>query len=102
MGVQFQYSFGVSIYLPWAEVSADYNEDELSWVTATGWKKFLDEYVRCTRRLPRNFAPNQREVIGLDPVRKTVTDQKGPSNILIRSMRNPPIDVVESGLSDCT
>ena len=102
MGVQFQYSFGASIYFPWAAVSADYNENELSWVTAPGWRKFLDEYVRCTRRLPRNFAPNQREVIGLDPVRKTVTDEKGPSNILIRSMRNPPIDVVEKGLSDCT
>ena len=102
MGVQFQYSFGASIYFPWAEVSADYNDTELTWIADSGWRKFLHEYVRCTRRAPRNSAPNQREVITLDPVRKTVTDEKGPSNILIRSMRNPPIDVVEAGLSECT
>jgi hypothetical protein len=102
MGVQFQYSFGVSIYFPWAEIDPDYNEAELSFVTVSGWKKFLEAYVESTRRLPRNFEPDQREVIGLDPVRKTPTDQRGPANILTRSMRNPPIDVVEKGLSDCT
>jgi hypothetical protein len=102
MGVDFQYSFGVSIYFPWAEVDPDYNEEQLSFVRASGWKKFLDQYVKITRRPPRNFEPGQLEVIGLDEVRKTPTDQRGPAGLLIRSMRNPPIDVVENGLSDCT
>lgn len=102
MGVQFQYSFGVSIYFPWAEVDPDYNEQQLSFLSASDWKKFLEQYVESTRRLPRNFELDQREVIGPERVRKTVTDQKGPANILIRSMRNPPIEVVEKGLSDCT
>lgn len=102
MGVDFQYSNGASIYFPWAEVDPDYNGDELSFVTASGWKDFLDRYVEITRRPPRNFETGQREVISLDRVRKTVTDKKGPANLLIRSMRNPPIDVVEKGLSDCT
>jgi hypothetical protein len=102
MGVDFQYSNGASIYFPWAEVDSDYNGDELSFVTASGWKDFLDRYVEITRRPPRNFKAGQREVIRLDRVRKTVTDQKGPANLLIRSMRNPPINVVEEGLSDCT
>jgi len=35
-------------------------------------------------------------------IRRTVTDQRGPANVVIRSMRNPPIEVVENGLSDCT
>ncbi|HWF87254.1 MAG TPA: clostripain-related cysteine peptidase [Pyrinomonadaceae bacterium] len=102
MGVDFQYSFGVSIYFPWAEVDPDYNDTQLSFVAASGWKNFLEAYVDITRRPPRNFEPGQLEVIGLDRVRKTPTDQRGPSNLLIRSMRNPPIDVVEKGLSDCT
>jgi hypothetical protein len=102
MGVDFQYSFGASIYFPWAEVDPAYNEEELSFVKASGWKNFLEAYVDITRRPPRNFEPSQLEVISLDRVRKTPTDQKGPANLLIRSMRNPPITVVEKGLSDCT
>lgn len=102
MGVDFQYSFGASIYFPWAEVDPDYNEDELSFVKASGWKNFLEAYVDITRRPPRNFEPSQLEIISLDRVRKTPTDQKGPANLLIRSMRNPPITVVKDGLSDCT
>lgn len=102
MGVDFQYSFGASIYFPWAEVDPDYNEEELSFVRASGWKNFLEAYVDITRRPPRNFQPSQQEIISLDRVRKTPTDQKGPANLLIRSMRNPPLTVVKDGLSDCT
>jgi|SRR5689334_18468222 len=102
MGVDFQYSFGVSIYFPWAEVDPDYNGAQMSFVTDSGWKNFLDEYVKITRRPPRNSEVDPREVLTLDPIRKTPTDQRGPGNLLIRSMRNPPIDVVEKGLSDCT
>jgi hypothetical protein len=103
MGVQFQYSFGVSIYFPWSEVDPDYNEDNLMFVKDSGWKDFLKDYVERTRRLPRGVSTSaQNQIMGLEPVRKTVTDQKGPANILTRSMRNPPINVIDNAMKDCT
>lgn len=103
MGVAYQYSYGVSIYFPWAEVALDYNEDQLAFVTPSGWREFLDEYVTKTRREPRGSKVNAAKFARLDEsVRRTPTDQKGPADVLIRSMRNPPIEVVKGGVSDCT
>jgi cysteine peptidase C11 family protein len=108
MGVTYQYSFGVSIYFPWAEVAPDYNETELSFIAASGWHEFLAKYVSATRREPRGWRTITPSVgvapfITLDVnVRRTVTDQRGPANVPVRSMRNPPIDIFEEGLSECT
>jgi NTP pyrophosphatase (non-canonical NTP hydrolase) len=118
MGVTFQYSFGVSIYFPWAEIAPDYNEKELKFIEKSGWRDFLKVYVEETRRKPRGHetakdgagvmarnepATDGPELMALDiNIRRTITDQKGPANVLIRSMRNPPINVVVDGLSECT
>ena len=105
MGVTYQFSFGVSIYFPWAEVAPDYNKQELAFITASGWREFLEQYVVATRRKPRGWTPvtTVAPFITLDTkVRRTVTDQKGPVNVITRSMRNPPIDIFQDGLSECT
>ena len=115
MGVIFQYSFGVSIYFPWAEIAPDYNEKELKFIDASGWREFLEVYVKATRRKPRGVTTvmdgagaattdgTPTPLMRLDDnIRKTITDQRGPANVLIRSMRNPPIEVVVEGLSECT
>jgi hypothetical protein len=105
MGVVYQFSNGVSVYLPWAEVAPDYNEAELRFIKASGWRDFLEQYVRVTRREPRGWTPLTTEApfIRLDTkVRRTVTDQKGPVDVITRSMRNPPIEIFQDGLSDCT
>ena len=110
MGVTYQYSFGVSIYFPWAEVAPDYNAKELTFIGASGWDQFLAKYVAATRREPRGWKTIDPSITaGIAPfitldlnVRKTVTDQRGPANIPIRSMRNPPVDIFEEGLSECT
>jgi len=105
MGVTYQFSNGVSIYLPWAEVAPDYNKNELAFIDASGWREFLEQYVLVTRRKPRGWTPavGENPLFGLDlKVRRTVTDQRGPANVPIRSMRNPPIEIFQDGLSDCT
>lgn len=105
MGVIFQYSFGVSIYFPWAEVAPDYSKEELKFIEKSGWRGFLEEYVKETRRRPRGYQPvtDGAPLMSLEAnIRRTITDQRGPANVVIRSMRNPPIEVVEDGLSDCT
>lgn len=103
MGVTYQYSFGVSIYLPWAEVAPDYDKEQLAFIGPSGWREFLEAYVTATRRQPRGFTIEPTVFLALETtVRKTTTDDKGPTAVPIRSMRNPPIDVVEGGLSICT
>ena len=102
-GITFQYSYGVSIYFPWAEVAPDYTAARLKFVGASGWRGFLDTYVVATRRVPRGFQADKRVFALLErKVRKTPLDERGPSNIIVRSMRNPPIELVMGGLSDCT
>lgn len=108
MGVNFQYSFGVSIYFPWSEVAPDYTAEALSFVRTTNWRKFLDAYVEKTRRLPRGVTKEATKeevspVMFIDTeVRKTPQEDRGPAQIRIRSMRNPPTKVVAGGLTECT
>jgi len=102
-GATLQYSNGVSIYFPWAEVEPDYKASELSFLEHSGWREFLEAYVTKTRRHPRGFKPQPDAAfpIALEEVRKTPTEGKGPANVPIRSMRNPPIQVIKGGLSKC-
>jgi clostripain len=51
-GPAVQYSYGLSIYFPWARVSPLYKL--LDFARGTGWHEFLEEYVKATRRKPRN------------------------------------------------
>lgn len=53
-GATYQYSYGVSIYFPWAQVAPNYwNLDFVSETSAPGWGSFLKTYTKLTRRLPR-------------------------------------------------
>lgn len=102
-GIDFQYSNGVSIYFPWAEVASDYTARHLKFVEASGWRDFLDTYVRATRREPRGLQRNDRTLLEFTRmVRRTPLDGRGLVNLLVNSMRNPPITLVEGGLSACT
>ncbi|HYG82378.1 MAG TPA: clostripain-related cysteine peptidase [Pyrinomonadaceae bacterium] len=104
VGVAYQYSFGVSIYFPWAEVSPDYTPDNLKFVGDSGWLDFLKAYVEHTRREPRGFEIDARKFSTLtkSKVRKTPLDGRGRDDLIVQSMRNPPIEVVRGGVSICT
>ena len=53
-GAAYQYSYGVSIYFPWAQVAAKYqNLDFVKNSSGTGWLSFLRTYAQLTRRRPR-------------------------------------------------
>ncbi len=54
-GPAVQYSHGLSVYFPWAQVSERYAE--LEFAQATGWYDFLTKYVKETRRAPRACSP---------------------------------------------
>ncbi|HEX8180046.1 MAG TPA: clostripain-related cysteine peptidase [Pyrinomonadaceae bacterium] len=78
-GAQFQYSYGVSIYFPWARVSFNYGN--LDFADQTGWNNFLREYVELTRRCPRKDS---------EVVRESPTKSKGPDDDKQGSTKNPP------------
>jgi hypothetical protein len=65
-GAVYQYSYGVSMYFPWAEVGSSYaNLDFIRDSEDSGWGRFLRIYTVVTRRRPRG-ADNQ---IGLNKAR---------------------------------
>jgi hypothetical protein len=100
-GPVFQYSYGVSIYFPWARVTPDYHE--LSFVKDTegsGWAKFLQTYTEETRRSPRNVTLADVAIDNfsssnttLRPQRFRKVEGKGAENP-VYSMRNPPLIVI--------
>lgn len=95
-GPTYQYSHGVSIYFPWAEIDPDYADVLFS--KESKWRDFLEEYVVETRREPRDegaFGDNSQPYAMRHTEGKHVPGA-GVSEIL--SMRNPPIS---GGLSDC-
>ncbi|HKE59819.1 MAG TPA: clostripain-related cysteine peptidase [Pyrinomonadaceae bacterium] len=55
-GAAYQYSHGVSLYFPWAQVAADYENLDFSRDSkGSGWLSFLRTYVLLTRRPPRDL-----------------------------------------------
>jgi hypothetical protein len=53
-GWAVQYSYGVSIYFPWAEIPADLGEySELYFSRDAAWVRFLRAYLSATQRAPR-------------------------------------------------
>jgi hypothetical protein len=88
-GPVYQYSYGVSIYFPWAQIAVDYENLDFPW--DSGWREFLKIYTTETRRNPRNgedtklLERNKTEVVMYREV-----DERGDGNP-IHSMRNPPI-----------
>ncbi len=68
-GPAFQYSHGVSIYFPWAEVTPGYGN--LNFAKDSGWAKFLEIYTKETRReprLPRRQSENGKQDRTVDAV----------------------------------
>jgi hypothetical protein len=58
-GAAYQYSYGVSIYFPWAQVLAKYqNLEFVRESNGAGWLSFLRTYTQLTRRKPRGFVEN--------------------------------------------
>ena len=116
-GVQNQFSNGVSIYFPWSEVAPDYQK--LEFASRAGWNDFLQKYVEQTRRAPRGSKKGSQSkapldspasssgnrasgLLGSERFRKSEdrkSEDRGQNPI--HSMRNPPIDVTEEGLSEC-
>jgi Clostripain family len=95
-GAAFQYSYGLSIYFPWAALAQKYGR--LSFPQATNWTEFLQRYHSKTRRKGRSGKAAVEDVndqavpvdpSDLPPVRSTVPTNKG-RNGNVHSMRNPP------------
>ena len=100
-GEAFQYSNGVAIYFPWAEVDAGY--DDLSFATDTAWVRFLRTYVLKTRRRPRDGDGSVHWVPRFGEVESPFGDREVPSvgirefpsvgirgKILTPLVKNPP------------
>lgn len=95
-GAAFQYSYGLSIYFPWAAVSRKYSN--LSFPQTTRWIDFLDLCHQKTRRIGRgqvtparvNGGPPMLAPFNL-PVRASVPTNKGRDGE-VQSMRNPPTE----------
>ena len=107
-GAVYQYSYGVSIYFPWANIAPAYWNLDFVEEKAPGWGSFLKAYTRLTRRSPRNgvaadrlkyspdskAAPSYRMYVDrmfVDRmfVDRMFVDRMGSHN-RIHSMRNPP------------
>lgn len=82
-GPAFQYSYGVSIYFPWSGIAPHYKN--LSFADASGWLRFLDLYVKYTRRPYRKGAEFRLDIED----RATPPTNKGRDG-RVESMRNPP------------
>lgn len=95
-GPTYQYSYGVSIYFPWARIEDDYSElDFIDDSMDSGWGGFLTDYTKLTRRDPRPvpdapLALLRKANITLRPVRQT-EGRGGDGQNPVSSMRNPPI-----------
>lgn len=104
-GSAVQFSFGLSVYFPWSQVSKEYGK--LKFVEDTQWDKFLEEYVKRTRRpsrkncsgnsspveaLVRNPSPNEFPDLPVPQNAKFVLpENQGPGGGGA-SLKNPPLN----------
>lgn len=107
-GPAVQYSYGLSVYFPWAKVIETYKE--LEFAKATNWEKFLVKYIDVTRRDKRpcptagENAKVEKGELSFNPVIKNFdflwTDNKNAptyNRVLgnkVGTMKNPAIDFV--------
>lgn len=107
-GVDYQYSYGLSVYFPWAEVGAHYVK--LDFARASGWVDFLKSYTDATRRAPRGYVAGSRRLWRNVELFRTGGYRTGgyrtggyrdPGLNPIYSMRNPPFTLTEAGQSSC-
>ena len=87
-GIATQYSYGLSMYFPWAVVSPSYRN--LAFPKETGWLDYLMRYHTATRRQGRKSAePPELDRDLESPFRATPETNKGRDG-RVASMRNPP------------
>ena len=84
-GAAFQFSYGLSIYFPWAVLAPRYGN--LSFPKETKWLDFLKEYHEVTRRPGRDLPPREET----PPGRASIPTNKGRDG-KVESMRNPPAE----------
>lgn len=98
-GAAYQYSYGVSIYFPWAQVAPSYwNLDFVGGRERVGgWGSFLEVYTALTRRQPRGrksedvAKANTAYASAVDNADyRIMYDRMGAYRNRVYSMRNPP------------
>lgn len=98
-GIDYQYSYGLSVYFPWSTIFAYYGNLEFAKESGADWFNFLEDYVEKTRREPRGGD-------GAGPrhdykfYRRVPPYDHGPM-LPATSMRNPPRKWSTNGISDC-
>jgi hypothetical protein len=98
-GIDYQYSYGLSIYFPWSTIFSYYPYLEFAKPSGADWANFLATYVETTRRAPRGGD-------GAGPYKLVLDDRKVPPYdhgpvLPADSMRNPPRRWSKNGISDC-
>lgn len=103
-GAAFQYSHGVSIYFPWADLDLDPSYEQLDFGEDSTWLDFLKVYLKATKRKVRRdsdqrFAASKRNNLMADgrggPFRATPPGNKGTDG-RVHTMRNPPTAFVRN------
>jgi hypothetical protein len=109
-GAVYQYSYGVSIYFPWANIAPAYWNLDFVDEKEPGWGSFLKAYTRLTRRSPRNGTGHSgmkyswgnkkstdghrmvmdRMVMDRMVMDRMVMDRMSSASNRVHSMRNPP------------
>ena len=98
-GIDYQYSYGLSVYFPWSTIFSYYGNLEFAKPSGADWIKFLEEYVEKTRREPRGgegAGPHQNYKV----FRRVPPYSHGPTSPAT-SMRNPPRKWSANGINDC-
>jgi hypothetical protein len=93
-GPAFQFSYGISIYFPWAVLGPSYGN--LGFAKESRWIDFLKLYHTNTRRLAKGWNEHERL-----PFRITAPWNKGRDGH-VESMRNPPVEDPRFACSDVT
>ena len=98
-GIDYQYSYGLSVYFPWSTIFSYYQNLDFAKDTGADWVRFLLDYVEKTRREPRggDDAGPWRENTS---TRKVPPYDHGPL-LPATSMRNPPLKWSKKGISYC-
>lgn len=113
-GAIYQYSYGVSMYFPWAQIAPSYfNLDFINDAKGKGWGSFLKTYTRLTRRVPRGVLKEVADDVSADAQMasagttdhrmisdrmisdrmisdRMISDRLDSAKERIHSMRNPP------------
>jgi hypothetical protein len=82
-GAELQHSHGLSIYFPWSSRDFFPEYGNLKFAAETGWKRFLEVYLRATRRMRRFQASNL-----------------GRENVPRKPLRTPEPETAFSGIKD--